>query len=80
MIYLDIWDLMQRLLQAKKMLVLKADIKLEVVKNFATCKKMEASDNDYGDLPSALQGNSAIFQMLCKCTWKIIKDFRKKIS
>jgi large subunit ribosomal protein L10 len=33
---------------------------LEVVKTLLA-KAMEASDNDYGDLPSVLTGNSAIF-------------------
>jgi large subunit ribosomal protein L10 len=39
----------------------KAGIKIEVVKNTLLAKAMEASDNDYGDLPSVLTGNSAIF-------------------
>ncbi|MNY09850.1 50S ribosomal protein L10 [compost metagenome] len=40
---------------------------------------MEASDNDYGDLPSVLTGNSAIFiSDVANAPGKIIKDFRKK--
>jgi large subunit ribosomal protein L10 len=31
---------------------------------------MEASDNDYGDLPSVLTGNSAIFISDVANTWK----------
>jgi hypothetical protein len=38
---------------------------------------MEASDNDYGDLPSVLTGNSAIYFRCCKCTWKKIKISEK---
>jgi large subunit ribosomal protein L10 len=38
---------------------------------------MEAS-NDYGDLPSVLTGNSAIFiSDVANAPGKIIKDFRK---
>jgi large subunit ribosomal protein L10 len=36
---------------------------------------MEASGNDYGELPSVLTGNSAIFML--QMDRKIIKDFRK---
>jgi large subunit ribosomal protein L10 len=57
----------------------KAGIKLEVVKNTLLAKAMEASDNDYGDLPSVLTGNSAIFiAEIANAPGKIIKDFRKK--
>jgi large subunit ribosomal protein L10 len=42
-------------------------------------KAMEASANDYGDLPSVLTGNSAIFiSDVANAPGKIIKDFRKK--
>ena len=59
----------------------KAGIKLEVVKNTLLAKAMEASDNDYGDLPSVLTGNSAIFIAdIANAPGKIIKDFRKKSS
>jgi large subunit ribosomal protein L10 len=57
----------------------KAGIKIEVVKNTLLAKAMEASTNDYGDLPSVLTGNSAIFiSDVANAPGKIIKDFRKK--
>ena len=57
----------------------KAGIKLEVVKNTLLEKAMEASTNDYGDLPSILKGNSSIFIAdIANAPAKIIKDFRKK--
>lgn len=57
----------------------KAGIKLEVVKNTLLEKAMEASANDYGDLPSILKGNSSIFiSEVANGPAKIIKDFRKK--
>ena len=57
----------------------KAGIKLEVVKNTLLAKAMEASENEYGDLPSILKGNSAI--MIAEAAngpAKVIKEFRKK--
>ena len=40
---------------------------------------MEASANEYGDLPSVLTGNSAIFiSDVANAPGKIIRDFRKK--
>ena len=57
----------------------KAGVKLEVVKNTLLAKAMEASDKDYGDLPSVLTGNSAIFICdIADAPGKIIRDFRKK--
>lgn len=57
----------------------KAGIKLEVVKNTLLEKAMEASANDYGDLPSVLKGNSSILiAEIANAPAKIIKDFRKK--
>ena len=57
----------------------KAGIKLEVVKNTLLVKAMEASANDYGDLPSVLSGNSAIFiAEVANAPGKIIKEFRKR--
>ena len=57
----------------------KAGIKLEVVKNTLLAKAMEASANDYGDLPSVLAGNSAIFiAEVANAPGKIIKEFRKR--
>ena len=57
----------------------KAGIKLEVVKNTLLEKAMEASDKDFGDLPSILKGNSSIFMAeIANAPAKIMKDFRKK--
>lgn len=57
----------------------KAGVKLEVVKNTLLGKAMEASDKEYGDLPSVLKGNSAIMiGEVANAPAKIIKDFRKK--
>ena len=57
----------------------KAGIKLEVVKNTLLEKAMESSDNNYGDLPTILKGNTSI--MISEngnAPAKIIKEFRKK--
>lgn len=57
----------------------KAGIKLEVVKNTLLEKAMEASDNDYGQLPTVLAGNSAILiAENGNAPAKVIKEFRKK--
>ena len=57
----------------------KAGIKLEVVKNTLLAKAMEASENEYGDLPSILKGNSAIMiAEAANAPAKVIKEFRKK--
>ncbi|WP_026708578.1 50S ribosomal protein L10 [Flavobacterium frigidarium] len=57
----------------------KAGIKLEVVKNTLLAKAMEVSENEYGELPEVLTGNSAIFIAdVANAPGKIIKDFRKK--
>ena len=57
----------------------KAGMKLEVVKNTLLSKAMESSDKNFGDLPSVLKGNSAIFiSDVANAPGKIIKDFRKK--
>lgn len=59
----------------------KAGIKLEVVKNTLLAKAMEASENEYGDLPSILKGNSAIMiAEAANAPAKVIKEFRKKGS
>ena len=59
----------------------KAGIKLEVVKNTLLAKAMEASENEYGDLPSILKGNSAIMiAEAASAPAKVIKEFRKKGS
>lgn len=57
----------------------KANIKLAVVKNTLLYKAMEASDKDFGDLPSTLKGNTSI--MLSEtgnAPAKLIQNFRKK--
>jgi len=57
----------------------KAGIKLEVVKNTLLEKAMESSDNNYGELPTILKGNTSI--MISEngnAPAKIIKEFRKK--
>lgn len=57
----------------------KANIQLNVVKNTLLAKAMEKSPNDYGDLPSILKGNSAVFiSENGNAPAKLIKDFRKK--
>jgi large subunit ribosomal protein L10 len=57
----------------------KAGIKLEVVKNTLLEKAMEASDKEFGDLPSTLKGNTSIFiSDVANAPAKIIKEFRKK--
>lgn len=57
----------------------KAGIKLSVVKNTLLAKAMEASTNDYGDLPTALAGNSSLMiSTVANAPAKIIKEFRKK--
>ena len=57
----------------------KAGIKLEVVKNTLLAKAMEASENNYGELPAVLKGNSSIFiSDVANAPGKIIKEFRKR--
>ncbi|WP_026976498.1 50S ribosomal protein L10 [Flavobacterium tegetincola] len=57
----------------------KADIRLAVVKNTLLVKAMEASENNYGELPETLKGNSAIFfSDVANAPAKIMKEFRKK--
>lgn len=57
----------------------KAGIKLEVVKNTLLAKAMEASENNYGELPSTLKGNTSIMvATVANAPGKIIKEFRKK--
>lgn len=57
----------------------KAGIKLEVVKNTLLAKAMEASENNYGELPTVLKGNTSIFiSDVANAPGKIIKEFRKK--
>ena len=57
----------------------KAGIKLEVVKNSLLAKAMEASENNYGELPATLKGNTSIFLAdIANAPAKIIKEFRRK--
>lgn len=57
----------------------KANIKLAVVKNSLLAKAMEASDKEFGDLPSVLKGNSTLmFSEVGNAPAKLIKEFRKK--
>jgi large subunit ribosomal protein L10 len=57
----------------------KAGIELAVVKNTLLEKAMEASDNDYGDLPLTLKGNTSILiAENGNAPAKVIKEFRKK--
>jgi large subunit ribosomal protein L10 len=57
----------------------KAGIQLSVVKNTLLEKAMEASDNNYGELPSVLAGNTSIMIATNgNAPAKVIKEFRKK--
>ena len=57
----------------------KANVKLAVVKNTLLEKAMEASDKDFGDLPSALKGNTSVmYSETGNGPAKVIKAFRKK--
>jgi large subunit ribosomal protein L10 len=53
--------------------LLQSNNKLEVVKNTLLVKAMRL-ENDYGELPSVLTGNSAIFISELQMDLKIIKD------
>ncbi|WP_417363479.1 50S ribosomal protein L10 [Galbibacter sp.] len=57
----------------------KANIKLAVVKNTLLEKAMEASDKEFGELPTVLKGNTSLmFSETGNAPAKLIKDFRKK--
>jgi len=57
----------------------KANIKLAVVKNTLLEKAMEKSDKDFGELPTALKGNTSIMiSETGNAPAKLIKEFRKK--
>ncbi len=57
----------------------KANIKLAVVKNTLLEKAMEASDREFGDLPSILKGNTSVmYSETGNAPAKLIKAFRKK--
>lgn len=56
-----------------------ANIKLAVVKNTLLAKAMEASDKNFGELPSILKGNSSLmYAEKGNAPAKLIKNFRKK--
>ncbi|MGS2724970.1 50S ribosomal protein L10 [Psychroserpens sp. BH13MA-6] len=57
----------------------KANVKLNVVKNTLLTKAMEASERDFGDLPSVLKGNTSVmYSETGNAPAKVIKNFRKK--
>ncbi|MDO1501224.1 50S ribosomal protein L10 [Winogradskyella maritima] len=57
----------------------KANVKLAVVKNTLLEKAMEASDKDFGDLPTTLKGNTSVmYSETGNAPAKLIKNFRKK--
>ncbi|WJJ96058.1 50S ribosomal protein L10 [Algibacter luteus] len=57
----------------------KANVKLSVVKNTLLAKAMEASDREFGDLPSVLKGNTSVmYSETGNVPAKLIKTFRKK--
>ena len=57
----------------------KANVKLAVVKNTLLEKAMEASEKDFGDLPSILKGNTSLmYSETGNAPAKVIKAFRKK--
>ncbi len=59
----------------------KAGVQLSVVKNTLLAKAMEASDKDFGDLPTVLKGNtSMMISEAANAPAKLIKDFRKKVK
>ncbi|WP_298761997.1 50S ribosomal protein L10 [uncultured Psychroserpens sp.] len=57
----------------------KANVKLNVVKNTLLTKAMEASERDFGDLPTVLKGNTSVmYSETGNAPAKVIKAFRKK--
>jgi large subunit ribosomal protein L10 len=57
----------------------KANVKLAVVKNTLFEKAMEASDREFGELPSTLKGNTSVmYSETGNAPAKVIKAFRKK--
>jgi len=57
----------------------KANVQLSVVKNTLLSKAMEASDRDFGDLPTVLKGNTSVmYSETGNAPAKVIKNFRKK--
>jgi large subunit ribosomal protein L10 len=59
----------------------KANVKLSVVKNTLLEKAMEASDKDFGELPSTLKGNTSVmYSETGNAPAKVIKAFRKNLT
>ena len=57
----------------------KANVKMAVVKNTLLEKAMEASDKEFGDLPTVLKGNTSVmYSETGNAPAKLIKNFRKK--
>ena len=57
----------------------KANVRLAVVKNTLLEKAMEASDRDFGNLPTVLKGNTSVmYSETGNAPAKVIKAFRKK--
>ena len=57
----------------------KAGVQLNVVKNTLLTKAMEASDRDFGELPTVLKGNTSVmYSETGNAPAKVIKNFRKK--
>ncbi|WP_242094941.1 50S ribosomal protein L10 [Aestuariivivens sediminicola] len=57
----------------------KANVKLAVVKNTLLAKAMEASEKEFGELPTVLKGNTSVmYSETGNAPAKVIKNFRKK--
>jgi large subunit ribosomal protein L10 len=57
----------------------KANVRLAVVKNTLLEKAMEASDREFGELPTTLKGNTSVmYSETGNAPAKVIKAFRKK--
>ena len=57
----------------------KANVRLAVVKNTLLEKAMEASEKDFGELPTTLKGNTSVmYSETGNAPAKVIKAFRKK--
>ena len=57
----------------------KANVKLSVVKNTLLEKAMEASEKDFGELPSTLNGNTSVmYSETGNAPAKVIEAFRRK--
>jgi large subunit ribosomal protein L10 len=59
----------------------KANVSIAVVKNTLLAKAMEASDKDFGEVPSLLKGNTTILMSeTANAPAKVIKTFRVKAA